>query len=69
MLELFFSLLFSYLSISLGAETEPLPTAQARSSRAQALFGANYPRLQRLKQKYDPNMIFDKWFVIQPSDA
>ncbi|EKM51784.1 uncharacterized protein PHACADRAFT_150472 [Phanerochaete carnosa HHB-10118-sp] len=45
----------------------PLPTAEARSIRAQALYGDNYPRLQQIKRIFDPNMIFDKWFPIQPS--
>jgi hypothetical protein len=35
--------------------------------RAIALFGANYPRLQKLKAKYDPTGVFSKWYPIQPS--
>jgi FAD/FMN-containing dehydrogenase len=31
------------------------------------LFGDNYPRLQALKKKYDPDMLFSKWFVITPA--
>ena len=37
------------------------------ADKAQALFGSNYPRLQQLKKKYDPEMLFAKWFVIQPA--
>ena len=37
--------------------------------RADVLFGANYPRLQKLKAKYDPNCVFSKWYPIQPSSA
>ena len=37
------------------------------ADKAQALFGTNYPRLQQLKKKYDPEMLFSKWFVIQPA--
>ena len=35
--------------------------------RADVLFGANYPRLQSLKAKYDPNSVFSKWYPIEPS--
>jgi len=35
--------------------------------KAEALFGKNYPRLQELKKKYDPENIFNKWFAITPS--
>jgi len=35
--------------------------------KAATLFGNNYPRLQELKKKYDPENIFNKWFAITPS--
>ncbi|KAG8860921.1 hypothetical protein FRB96_003656 [Tulasnella sp. 330] len=41
-------------------------TTDANARRA---YGANYPRLQQLKQKYDPEIVFNKWFCIRPSDA
>ncbi|TDL29769.1 FAD-binding domain-containing protein [Rickenella mellea] len=31
------------------------------------LFGNNYPRLQQIKKKYDPNSVFNKWFPIVPA--
>jgi len=34
--------------------------------KPKALFGKHYPRLQALKKKYDPDMIFNKWFTIVP---
>ncbi|KLO07481.1 FAD-binding domain-containing protein [Schizopora paradoxa] len=34
--------------------------------RAKQLFGSNYPRLQQIKQKYDPDVVFSKWFSIVP---
>jgi hypothetical protein len=33
---------------------------------AQALFGDNYDRLQKLKQEYDPDLVFFKWCPIPP---
>jgi len=36
-------------------------------NRADAAFGANYPRLQKIKKKYDPENIFNKWFPIVPA--
>ncbi|KAA1469075.1 FAD-binding domain-containing protein [Dentipellis sp. KUC8613] len=37
------------------------------ANHAQALFGANYPRLAELKKRYDPDMVFSKWFTIAPA--
>ena len=37
------------------------------ATKSSVLFGKNYPRLQRLKKQYDPQLLFDKWFVIVPS--
>ncbi|KAG9025353.1 hypothetical protein FRB95_010252 [Tulasnella sp. JGI-2019a] len=36
---------------------------------ARRAFGINYPRLQALKRKYDPDMVFNKWFCIRPADS
>jgi hypothetical protein len=33
---------------------------------APALFGENYARLQKLKQEYDPDLVFFKWCPITP---
>ncbi|KAG8889182.1 hypothetical protein FRB98_005524 [Tulasnella sp. 332] len=35
---------------------------------ARRAFGPNYPRLQQLKRKYDPEMVFNKWFCIKPAE-
>ncbi|KAL1691084.1 hypothetical protein GGG16DRAFT_113418 [Schizophyllum commune] len=40
-------------------------TRRARSSRDS--FGDVYPRLQKLKKAYDPELVFDRWRPIQPA--
>lgn len=37
---------------------------EADSSANQLLFGENYPRLQKIKRKYDPEGLFNKWYNI-----
>ncbi|PSR79946.1 hypothetical protein PHLCEN_2v6847 [Hermanssonia centrifuga] len=37
-------------------------------SKAKALFGSSYARMQAIKKKYDPDMVFNKWFVIEPAN-
>jgi hypothetical protein len=39
----------------------------ALSGRSEAYFGANYRGLQVLKKKYDPELTFNKCFVIDPA--
>ncbi|KAI9455345.1 FAD-binding domain-containing protein [Lactarius psammicola] len=47
---------------------EYIESAVVGSSRdnARALFGENYARLQKLKQEYDPDLVFFKWSPITP---
>ena len=42
------------------------PTRLFDDSKARALFGRNYGRLQRLKAQYDPDNVFFRWFPIIP---
>lgn len=37
------------------------------SDRARKVFGDNYPRLQQIKKRYDPEVLFSKWFAIIPA--
>jgi FAD/FMN-containing dehydrogenase len=36
-------------------------------AKAEVLFGENYARLQALKKKYDPDLLFSKWSPITPA--
>lgn len=38
-------------------------------SGAKSLYADNYPRLQSIKAKYDPNLMFKAWYPIQPAAA
>jgi hypothetical protein len=58
------SVKLSWLSPCIDSEADAGPA----SNKARVLFGANYPRLQQLKKRYDPEMLFSKWFLIQPAD-
>ncbi|TFY82580.1 hypothetical protein EWM64_g1444 [Hericium alpestre] len=42
--------------------SEMMTTAQSKT-----LFGDNYKRMQDLKKKYDPDMVFSKWYSIVPT--
>ncbi|KAG5651060.1 hypothetical protein H0H81_010042 [Sphagnurus paluster] len=64
-------------SIVAGTQTELLEAerfgygnydADAVTGRkAKAVFALNYPRLQTIKKRYDPDNIFNKWFAITPA--
>ncbi|TCD66653.1 hypothetical protein EIP91_001071 [Steccherinum ochraceum] len=51
------------------SDVDALPTQPGSPSldKAQILFRENYPRLQAIKKKYDPDMIFNKWYNITPA--
>ena len=49
-------------------DSEALPLGgSVVATKAEVNFGVNYKRLQEIKKKYDPELVFNKWFVIQPS--
>ena len=37
------------------------------SDKARLVFAENYPRLQQIKKKYDPEVVFAKWLPITPA--
>ncbi|KAI0313518.1 FAD-binding domain-containing protein [Amylostereum chailletii] len=50
----------NYLSEEAGTRSE-------KGDRTAALFGAHYERLQNLKRRYDPELVFNKWYAITPA--
>ncbi|KAN0132189.1 hypothetical protein V8E53_009955 [Lactarius tabidus] len=50
-----------------NSDTQDVAPTSFDDSNARALFGRNYPRLQRLKAQYDPETVFFKWFPIVPN--
>ncbi|KAL1722151.1 hypothetical protein EV715DRAFT_287648 [Schizophyllum commune] len=52
----------SYLAEPEGSGQKGQPDDKAR-----ATFGAKYPKLQRIKKKYDPENVFNRWCPITPA--
>ncbi|KAL1714455.1 hypothetical protein EV715DRAFT_295074 [Schizophyllum commune] len=40
---------------------------EKRAQRSREAFGDVYPRLQEIKKKYDPDMVFNRWYPIIPA--
>lgn len=38
-----------------------------KDANARAAFGENYPRMQEVKAKYDPEGLFGAWFAVRPA--
>ena len=39
----------------------------AFDNKARNGFADNYPRLQKIKKQYDPEVFFNRWFPIAPA--
>ncbi|KDQ17969.1 hypothetical protein BOTBODRAFT_52788 [Botryobasidium botryosum FD-172 SS1] len=42
-------------------------TAAFKHGKAKHMFGGNYERLRQIKKKYDPKLVFNKWYPIEPA--
>ena len=47
--------------------TAVYPNIGGKNEKIESVFGANLPRARELKRKYDPHMLFDKWYPITPA--
>ena len=44
------------------------PNISARGEeKAKSVFGSNLPKLEQLKRRYDPELMWNKWFPITPA--
>ncbi|KAG8954896.1 hypothetical protein FRC04_010380 [Tulasnella sp. 424] len=46
---------------------DPFSTQNETDKYTRQIFGSNYSRLQEVKRKYDPDVVFDRWFAIRPA--
>ncbi|TCD69760.1 hypothetical protein EIP91_006296 [Steccherinum ochraceum] len=50
------------------SESDAAPTGgSVTTDRVKAMFREHYPRLQDIKKKYDPDMVFNQWYTIIPA--
>jgi hypothetical protein len=57
----------AFLDIEMPAESYAHPSGDHQATGSLAAFASNYPRLQELKKKYDPQNIFNRWYPITPA--
>jgi hypothetical protein len=58
----------THISLPVSEEITSAATRNAVPEiNPEALFGENYARLQELKKKYDPDLVFFKWNPITPA--
>jgi FAD/FMN-containing dehydrogenase len=50
----------------LSKDSETDRESVTSQDRARSFFRDNYERLQEIKKKYDPDVVFDRWLVVEP---
>ncbi|KAG5653117.1 hypothetical protein H0H81_002184 [Sphagnurus paluster] len=55
----------AFVTVALAQFSSQTPKLCGHS--AHIAYGGNYPRLQAIKKRYDPDNIFNKWFAITPA--
>ena len=43
------------------------PNVSSGVEKSKSVFGSNLGRLQQIKKKYDPDLMWDKWYPIEPA--
>ncbi|KAJ2912202.1 hypothetical protein MD484_g8212, partial [Candolleomyces efflorescens] len=58
---------FGYTNYDTEAAAAEVRNAAGSEERSKLAFASNYPRLQQIKKKYDPENVFNRWFPIIPA--
>ena len=45
------------------------PNVGAKDERLENVFGSNLGRMREVKRKYDPEMLWDKWYPVTPAEG
>ncbi|KZV71450.1 FAD-binding domain-containing protein [Peniophora sp. CONT] len=61
----------NYLSEEVAADdvTAAVTGEKEKADKSLALFGKHYPRLREIKRKWDPELVWNKWYVVLPATA
>jgi hypothetical protein len=59
--------MFSLFKLSSIHKPDLIISDSGEDNNTKLVFAENYPRLQKIKRKYDPDLIFNKWFPITPA--
>ncbi|KAI0026721.1 FAD-binding domain-containing protein [Vararia minispora EC-137] len=60
---------YANYSTDAPAIIDPNVDGPIAAAKAQALFGPHMTRLAELKRKYDPDLVFNKWYAIKPTES
>ncbi|RXW25847.1 hypothetical protein EST38_g63 [Candolleomyces aberdarensis] len=58
---------FGYTNYDMEAASAEVRNTAGSEERSKLAFASNYPRLQQIKKKYDPENVFNRWFPIVPA--
>ncbi|KAJ3548836.1 hypothetical protein NMY22_g1109 [Coprinellus aureogranulatus] len=58
---------FGYTNYDSEAASAEVTYTAGSVDRAKLAFASNYPRLQQIKKKYDPENVFNRWFPVTPA--
>ena len=62
-----------HTSVAEEVASEDITTAvtgeKEKEDKSLALFGEHYPRLREIKRKWDPELVWNKWYVVKPASV